>query len=259
MAPDWIRISSIMENQTPNIYTLIIKDDRSALCKANKRKHFESLREAAPKVLELLEKGVAESRIAAETKTTVDFVRWVKWKHDSEKRANSFEVKLYELSRHRKYQKESTCKPIALSITALSRELCGGDELFIKITKATEKMGLEQIIEDQVRASLIGTVFSEEYYGVETREIDYGKLANSIDTWPCIAKRMVGELNIQKYLNFAFKNAPIYGLQPQQIGLLLLYSDEGKFKDKYNDYNYVGLAKKTGLPLDKVVEILKHK
>lgn len=229
------------------------------VCKANARKRYEQLRDATPQVLELLKEGVAESRIADETGTSPDFVRWVKWKSDFEKRSNSFEVKLYELSRQKEYQQEiGGCKPIKLSVTALLTSV-GSGKTHTEVENAIKKMDLEQIIEGQIRENLTSIVFSEEYYDVKTHGIDYGKLANNLNTWPCIVRRVIRELNIKQYLNFAFKNAPKYGLQPQQIGLLLVYSDEGMFKDRQCVYNYVGLAKQAGLPLDKVVDILKHK
>ena len=248
-----------MADPKPNIYYNIIKDNRSMVCKAKARERYEKLRDATPKVLELLEDGIAESRIADETGTSPDFVKWVKWKSDFEKRSNSFEVKLYELARCKEYQQEiSGCKPIKLSVTALLTSV-GSSKTHTEVANAIKKMDLEQIIEGQIRENLTNVVFSEEYYNVKTHGIDYKTLANNLNTWPCIVRRMIRELNIKQYLNFAFKNAQKYGLQPQQIGLLLVYSDEGQFKDRHCVYNYVGLAKQAGLPLDKVVEILKHR
>ncbi|MEM4248078.1 MAG: hypothetical protein QXH80_02325, partial [Candidatus Nanoarchaeia archaeon] len=201
-----------------------------------------------------------ENRIAIETETSPDYVRRVKWKSDFEKRNGSFGTKLYELARNREYQKnDGGQKPLKLSVNRLLEGLGWTEGAQLKIIRAIRNMDLEQIIEGQVREDLVNAVFSGKYYDATSHNIDYELLSTDINTWPAIARRMVRELNIERYLKFAFENAQKYDLQPQQIGHLLVYSDEGMFKDKTNGYNYVGLAKHTGLPLDKVVEILKHK
>lgn len=243
-----------------NAYSVIISGACSQIGKAHKREFYEGRRAAVPKILELLEQGVPESTIARETNMSIDFVKQVKWKNESEKRDNSFESKLYELSRHKNYQKNSArCKPIGLNVCALLREFGDTNKRQRNIINAIKKMDLEQLVENQIRENFVGAVFSKEYYKIKTQEIDYKKIAKKVDTWPCIIKRLVNELNIKKYLAFAFGKAQEYGLSPQQIGTLLVYSDEGVGKDPHCGYNYIRLAKQTGLPFDSVVKVLKHK
>jgi hypothetical protein len=223
------------------------------------RKLQDKLEDAKPKILRLLKKGVSEYRIAKETGIPPYLVGFVKWKNDFEKRGSTFEIKLYELARNKKYQRSDSPDKLTLNVTALMNAL--NCKTRIKVEKAIKDRDLEQVIEDQIKENLIGVVFSENYYLhiFETRGIAYQKLADDINTWPDLARKIACDLNVERYSKFAFENAQTYHLQPQQVGQLLIYSDECMFKDKYGSYNYIGLAKQTGLPLDKVVEILKHK
>jgi len=230
----------------------------SIILKAAKHEKLQAKLEAAkPRILRLLKKGVSEYRISKETGIPPYAVGFVNWKNDFEKRCSAFEIKLYTLARKKEYQKSDKFDKLTFNVTALMNDLnCTAR---IKVEKAIKNMNLEQIIEGQIKENLIGIVFSKDYYIAESYGIAYQKLADDISTQPEIAKKMVEDLNIERYSKFAFENAEIYDLQPQQIGQLLVYSDEPLFKDRYGRPNYVGLAKKIKLPLDKVVEILKHK
>lgn len=106
MAPDWVRISFVktMADQI-TLYSYTIPDACRQVGKAHKREFHEKRREAASQILELLEHGVAEANIAKELHVTIDYIRRIKWKSESEKRNNSFEKRLYEFSRHKDYQK----------------------------------------------------------------------------------------------------------------------------------------------------------
>ena len=245
MAFDWLRNSSIMEK---TVYRIL---------RAHKQQKLQDkLEEEKPRILRLLKKGVSEYRIAKKTGINPDIIGLVKWKNDLTKRGNSFGLKLYELARCKEYQILDKKQNLTFNVRALMNELnCSAR---IKVEKAIKNMDLEQIVEGQIKENLIGVVFNEEYYVAETCGIDYQKLADDINTLPDLARKIVEDLNIGRYLKFAFENAKTYRLQPQQIGRLLVYSDESVFKDR-TGYNYIGLAKQTGLPLDKVVEILRHK
>ena len=227
------------------------------ILRAHKQQKLQDkLEEEKPRILRLLKKGASEYQIAQETGINPESIRLVKWKNDFTKRVNSFELKLYELARNKRYQESYGQGRLTLGVTALMNQL--NCKSRTEVEKAIKNINLEQIIEGQIKENLIGVVFNEEYYVAETCGINYQKLADDINTWSDIARKIVADLNIERYLKFAFENAKTYRLQPQQIGRLLVYSDESVFRDR-TGYNYVRLAKHTGLPLDKVVEILRHK
>lgn len=127
------------------------------------------------------------------------------------------------------------------------------------IINTIKEMDLEQILEDKIRTDLIKTVFDNKYYAVKTCKVKCEKLARRVDTQPLVIKRFVTELNIETYLGFAFSKAKEFKLTPQQIGILLVYSDEGTGKNRDGTYNYIRLAKQTGLQFDTVVNVLKYK
>lgn len=244
-----------------DIYSVIIKDQRSQICRAAKRNYYENIKSKVPEILALHEKGYAASTIANDLRIPVTFVNRVLRKKEFENGgANSLEVRIFELARLKKYQKNSSKdKPIKILVPRLADELGGKNKYSRKVRAAINSQDLEQKIEDQIQDDIVNIIFDAKYYTYSTGKLELKQLAEDVDTWPKIADRMIKELKLNQYLRIAFKKSKELKLPVSQIGLLLVYSDLDKFRDKIGYYNYVGLAKNTGIPMSQIPGILQYK
>ena len=258
-----MRQNRILDSDEPaiDIYSVIIKDQIHQLRKSAKREQYEHIKSQIPEILALYEKGYATRTIADTLDVPVTFVnRFLRKKEFENGGANSLEVRIFELARLKKYQKNSSTKtPLAISAPRLAKELGSKNKYSKRVRAAIKNQNLEQMIEDQIQDDIVNIIFDTKYYNYSTGKLETKQLADDVDTWPKIADRMIRDLKLNQYLPIAFKHARELKLPVNKLGLLLVYSDLDRFKDKAGYYNYVGLAKNTGISMDKIPSILKYK